>query len=85
MNLTAIFQVLEHFNDFEKIGYGGHCVFYNKAKTVLRPNICRLGLLMHFSAPVIRGTEGRFSVMTPFNLEAGVKGQIQHLETIPRP
>ena len=24
MNLAAIFQVLEHLNDFEIIGYGGH-------------------------------------------------------------
>ena len=27
----------------------------------------------------------QFSVITPFNLEAGVKRQIQHLEKIPRP
>ena len=27
MKLAAIFQVLEHLNDFEIIGYGGHFVF----------------------------------------------------------
>ena len=32
MNLATIFQVLEHLNDFEIIGYGGHFVFQNKAK-----------------------------------------------------
>ena len=34
MNLAAIFQVLEHLNDFNVIGYGGHFVFQNKAKIV---------------------------------------------------
>ena len=80
MNLAAIFQVLDHLNEFKIIGYGGHFVFHNEAKIVLRQNICRPELFMHFSAPIIRENEGRFSVMTPFNLEAGVKGQIQHLE-----
>ena len=42
----AIFQVLEHLNDFEIIGYGGHFVFQNKAKIFLRQNICRTGLFM---------------------------------------
>ena len=46
MNLAAIFQVLEHLNDFEMIGYGGHFVFQNKAKIFLRQNICRPGLFM---------------------------------------
>ena len=27
MNLVTIFQVLEHLNDVEKNGYGGHFVF----------------------------------------------------------
>ena len=36
-------------------------------------------------APIIREKQGRFNVTTSFNLEAGVKGQIQHLEKIPRP
>ena len=36
-------------------------------------------------APMIREKSGRFNVMTSFNLEAGVKGQIQYLEKIPRP
>ena len=35
--------------------------------------------------PIMKEKQGRFSVTTPFNLEAGVKGQIQHLENIPRP
>ena len=40
MNLAAIFQVLEHLNDFEIIGYGGHFVFQNKAKIVhLKANL----------------------------------------------
>ena len=30
MNLDAIFQVLEHLNDFETIGYIGHFVFFLK-------------------------------------------------------
>ena len=34
MNLDAIFQVLEHLNDFEIIGYGGHIVFQNKAQNI---------------------------------------------------
>ena len=34
MNLAAIFQVLQYFNDFEIIGYGGHFVFQNEAKIV---------------------------------------------------
>ena len=33
-------------------------------------------------APIIREKQGRFNV-TSFNLEAGVKGEIQHLEKIP--
>ena len=28
INLAAIFQFLEHLNDFEIIGYGGHFVFF---------------------------------------------------------
>ena len=46
INLVAIFQVLEHLNDFEIIGYGGHFVFQNKGKILLRQNICRPGLFM---------------------------------------
>ena len=36
MNLDAIFQVLEHLNDFEIIGYGGHFVIQNEAKILHR-------------------------------------------------
>ena len=32
MNLAVIFQVLEHLNDFEIIGHGGHIVLQNEAK-----------------------------------------------------
>ena len=46
MNLDAIFQVLEHLNDFKIIGYGGHFVFQNKAKIFLKQNICRPGLFI---------------------------------------
>ena len=46
INLAAIFQVSEHLNDFEIIGYGGHFVTQNKAKSFLRQNICRPGLFM---------------------------------------
>ena len=46
MNLDAMFRVLEHHNDFEIIGYGGHFAFQTKAKIFLRPNICRPGLSM---------------------------------------
>ena len=46
MNVAAIFQVLEHLNDFEIIGYVAHFVFQNEAKIVFRQNICRPGLFM---------------------------------------
>ena len=46
MNLAAIFQLLEHLNDLEIIGYGGHFVFQNQAKIFFRQNICRPGLFM---------------------------------------
>ena len=36
-------------------------------------------------APIIREIQGPFSMMTPFKLEAGVIGQIQHMGNIPRP
>ena len=32
MKLVAIFQHLEHLNDFQTIAYCGHFVFQNKAK-----------------------------------------------------
>ena len=44
-----------------------------------------LSLYSEAIAPIIRVKEGHFSVTTSFNLEAGVKGQIEHLEKIPRP
>ena len=40
------FQVLEHFNDFEIIDYGGHFVFQIEAKIVFSQNIWRAGLPM---------------------------------------
>ena len=46
MNLAAIFQVFQHLNDLEIIGYGGHFGFQNKAKIFLRQDICRPGLFM---------------------------------------
>ena len=46
INVAVAFQVLNHLNDFEIIGYGGHFVFQNKAKIFLRQNICRPGLFM---------------------------------------
>ena len=44
------------------------------------------GLFLYSEAlePIIREIEGRFSMMTPFNLEAWVKGKIQHLGKTPR-
>ena len=60
MNLAAIFQVLEHLNDFEINGYGSHFVFQNKAKIFLRQNILqamtfyRLSLHSEAIAPIIR-------------------------------
>ena len=36
-------------------------------------------------APIITEKQGCFSVTTSFNLEPGLKGQIQHLEKIPCP
>ena len=32
MKLAAIFQDLEHLNDFQTIGYGSHFVFQNEAR-----------------------------------------------------
>ena len=39
-------------------------------------------LLSEALGPIIRDVEGHFSMMTTFDLEAGVKNQIQHLEKI---
>ena len=41
----------------------------------------------HFEAvrSMRRDILGHFSMLTPFGFEAGVKGQIQYLENIPRP
>ena len=36
MKLAAIFQVFEHLNDFQTIGYGRHFVFQNKTKIIDR-------------------------------------------------
>ena len=36
MNLAAIFQVLQHFNDFEVTDNGGHFVFQNEANILHR-------------------------------------------------
>ena len=36
MKLAAIFQVLEHLNDFQTISYGSHFVFQNVAKILQR-------------------------------------------------
>ena len=44
-----------------------------------------LSLQSEAIAPIIREKKGRFNEMTSLNLEAGFKGQIQHLEKIPRP
>ena len=44
-----------------------------------------LSLQSEAIAPIIREKQRRFNVTTSFNLEVGVKGQIQHLEKIPRP
>ena len=48
MNLAAICQDLEHLNDFEIIGCGGHFVFQNKSKRFSGKFINRPGLLMVF-------------------------------------
>ena len=51
------------------------------------PAFAFYGLSLHSEAiaPIIKEKQGRFSVMTSFNLKAGVKGQTQHLEKVPRP
>ena len=36
MNLAAVFQVLEHLDDFIITDYGGHFVFQNESKIVHR-------------------------------------------------
>ena len=84
MNLATTFHVLEHLNDFQVIGYGGHFVFQNKAKTFADQDLHGLSLHSEAIAPIIREKQGHFSVMTPFNLEVGFIGQIQHLEKIPK-
>ena len=50
-----------------------------KAFTMSRPRPLQ-SLQSEAIAPIIREKYGRFSVTTSFNLEAGVKGQIQHLK-----
>ena len=46
MKLAAVFQDLEHLNDFQTIRYGGHFVFQNEAKKIRIPKNCRPGLPM---------------------------------------
>ena len=36
MKLAAIFQDIEHLQDFQTISYGGHFVFQNEAKILHR-------------------------------------------------
>ena len=36
MKLAAIFQDLEHLNDFQTISYGGHFVYQNEGKILHR-------------------------------------------------
>ena len=36
MKAAAQFQILQHLDDFQTIGYGGHFVFQNKAKILYR-------------------------------------------------
>ena len=59
MNLGAIFQVLDHLNDFEIIGYGSHFVFQNKAKLSQAKHLKArtfdgLSLYSEAIAPIIR-------------------------------
>ena len=56
MNLDAIFQIFEHLNNFEIIGYHGHFIFQNKAKIFLRQARTFHGLSLHSKAiaPIIR-------------------------------
>ena len=57
MNLAAIFQVLEHLNDFEIIGYGGYFVYKkgsNMAKHLQARNFHGLSLHSEAIAPIIR-------------------------------
>ena len=46
MRLAAIFQGLEHLNDFQTVGYGGPFVFQNEAKNFHMPKNCRPGFPM---------------------------------------
>ena len=46
MMLAVIFQDLEHLNDFQAVGYGGHLIFQNEGKFFHRQNICTPGLPM---------------------------------------
>ena len=64
--------------------------FKNKAKIFHRQNICMPGfpwaiLQSEALAPIIREIRESFSKMTPFDLDGGVKDQIQHLKKILRP
>ena len=56
MNLTAIFQVLEHLDDFEIIGYGGHFVFQNETKLLTGKSVA--------------GQDFPWAVFTPQSLRA---------------
>ena len=65
MNLAAIFQVLEHLNDFEIIGYGGHNVFFFK----MRPKM--------FTGKTLAGQDFPWAVFTLWNSRTNNKRDIR--------
>ena len=52
MKLAAIFLDLEHLYDFQKIGYGGHFVFQNKAKILHRHVLIAINIPCKFGEDI---------------------------------
>ena len=52
MKLTGIFQDLVHFYDFQTIGYGGHFVFQNVAKTLHRQVFIAINIPYKFAEDI---------------------------------
>ena len=67
MNVAAIFQVLEHLNDFEIIGYGGHFVFFK-----IRANF--------FSGKTFAGQDFSWSVFTIRYYQANFSSHISFVQ-----
>ena len=52
MKLAGILQDLEHLYDFETIGYGGHFVFQNEAKSLHRQVLIAINIPCKFGEDI---------------------------------